>query len=110
MRASGLWHTLLGLASHDALLAHPVVGNSWEGFVVETLLKAPPRNAQCGFYRSSNGAEIDLLVDAPGLGLMATEVKKEPTAKPRQAGLSARPESHKKNTPVKASPVVGILM
>ncbi|MDP2109714.1 MAG: ATP-binding protein [Thiobacillus sp.] len=56
VRDSGLLHALLGLASHDALLAHPVVGNSWEGFVIETLLNAAPREAQYGFYRSSNGA------------------------------------------------------
>jgi predicted AAA+ superfamily ATPase len=80
---------LLGLDSHDALLAHPVVGNSWEGFVIETLLNAAPRDAQVGFYRSSNGAEIDLVVDAPGQGLMAIEVKKSPNAKPRRGFYSA---------------------
>lgn len=89
VRDSGLLHALLGLASHESLLAHPVVGNSWEGFVLETLLNAAPRNAQCGFYRSSNGAEIDLLVDAPGLGLLAIEIKKGPTAKPRRGFYSA---------------------
>jgi hypothetical protein len=89
VRDSGLLHALLGLASHDALLAHPVVGNSWEGFVIETLLNAAPRQAQYGFYRSSNGAEIDLLIDAPGLGLMAIEVKKSPNAKPRRGFYSA---------------------
>jgi len=89
VRDSGLLHALLGLASHDALLAHPVVGNSWEGFAIETLLNAAPRNAQSGFYRSSNGAEIDLVVDSPGLGLMAIEVKKGPGAKPRRGFYSA---------------------
>ena len=89
VRDSGLLHALLGLATHDALLAHPVVGNSWEGFVIETLLNAAPRNAQCGFYRSSNGAEIDLLIDAPGLGLMAIEVKKGSNTKPRRGFYSA---------------------
>jgi len=89
VRDSGLLHALLGLASHDDLLAHPVVGNSWEGFVIETLLNAVPRDAQSGFYRSSNGAEIDLLIDAPGLGLMAVEVKKGSHAKPRRGFYSA---------------------
>jgi len=89
VRDSGLLHALLGLASHDALLAHPVVGNSWEGFAIETLLNAAPRNAQSGFYRSTNGAEIDLVVDSPGLGLMAIEVKKGPSAKPRRGFYSA---------------------
>lgn len=89
VRDSGVLHALLGLDSHDALLSHPVVGNSWEGFVIETLLNAAPRNAQCGFYRSSNGAEIDLLMDTPGLGLMAIEVKKGSNAKPRRGFYSA---------------------
>jgi len=89
VRDSGLLHALLGLATHDALLAHPVVGNSWEGFAIETLLNAAPRDAQSGFYRSSNGAEIDLVVDSPGLGLMAIEVKKGPSAKPRRGFYSA---------------------
>jgi len=89
VRDSGLLHALLGLTSHDALLAHPVVGNSWEGFVIETLLNAAPREAQVGFYRSSNGAEIDLVIDAPGQGLMAIEVKRGVTAKPRRGFYSA---------------------
>jgi predicted AAA+ superfamily ATPase len=89
VRDSGLLHTLLGLDSHEALLAHPVVGNSWEGFVIETLINAAPRQAQVGFYRSSNGAEIDLVVDAPAQGLMAIEVKKSLNAKPRRGFYSA---------------------
>ncbi|GEM_PF-5335291 len=89
VRDSGLLHALLGLGTHDALLAHPVVGNSWEGFAIETLLNAAPRDAQFGFYRSSNGAEIDLVIDAPGQGLMAIEVKRGVTAKPRRGFYSA---------------------
>jgi predicted AAA+ superfamily ATPase len=89
VRDSGLLHALLGLTTHDALLAHPVVGNSWEGFVIETLLNAAPRDAQFGFYRSSNGAEIDLVIEAPGQGLIAIEVKKSPSAKPRRGFYSA---------------------
>lgn len=89
VRDSGLLHALLGLASLDALLAHPVVGNSWEGLAIETLLNVAPRQAPCGFYRSSNGAEIDLLVDAPGLGLIAIEVKRGGNAKPRRGFYSA---------------------
>ncbi len=89
VRDSGLLHALLGLATHDALLAHPVVGNSWEGFVLETLLNAAPRGTQCGFYRSSNGAEIDLVMEFPSHGVMAVEVKKSPKAKPRRGFYSA---------------------
>jgi len=89
VRDSGLLHALLGIGTHDDLLAHPVVCNSWEGFVIENLLNAAPRGCACGFYRSSNGAEIDLLIDAPGRGLIAIEVKKSPTGKPRRGFYSA---------------------
>ncbi len=89
VRDSGLLHALLGLTTHEDLLAHPVVGNSWEGFVLETLINATPRSAQVGFYRSSNGAEVDLVVDSPGLGLIAIEVKKGSSAKPRRGFYSA---------------------
>lgn len=89
VRDSGLLHGLLGLKTHEALLAHPVVGNSWEGFAIETLLNAAPRDAQVGFYRSSNGAEIDLVIDAPGQGLVAIEMKRSRSAKPRRGFYSA---------------------
>lgn len=53
------------------------------------MLNAAPRDAQAGFYRSSNGAEIDLVIDSPGLGLMAIEVKKSGSGKPRRGYYSA---------------------
>ena len=89
VRDSGLVHALLGIDSHDALLSHPVVGNSWEGFVVETLLNAAPLNTSSGFYRTSNGAEIDLLLNLPGHGLWAIEIKRGVNGKPRRGFYSA---------------------
>ncbi len=89
IRDSGLVHALLGIATADALLSHPVVGNSWEGFALETLLNAAPINTTSGFYRTSNGAEVDLLLDMPGQGVWAIEVKRGPAAKPRRGFYSA---------------------
>ena len=85
----GIYHALLGIGTHDALLSHPVVGNSWEGFALETLLNAAPINTSSGFYRTSNGAEVDLLLDMPGQGLWAIEVKRGATSKPRRGFYSA---------------------
>lgn len=62
VRDSGLVHALLGLADKDALLGHPVVGTSWEGMVIENLLDVAGRRAQASFYRTSGGAEIDLVL------------------------------------------------
>jgi predicted AAA+ superfamily ATPase len=89
VRDSGLVHALLGIGTHDALLSHPVVGNSWEGFALETLLNAAPLNTSSGFYRTSNGAEVDLLLDMPGHGLWAIEIKRGADSKPRRGFYSA---------------------
>jgi predicted AAA+ superfamily ATPase len=43
-----------------------VLGASWEGFVIENLLSLAPERSLSGFYRSSGGAEIDLLLQLPG--------------------------------------------
>ena len=89
IRDSGLVHALLGIASLDAVLAHPVVGNSWEGFVIEALLNAAPINTSAGFYRTSNGAEIDLVMDVPGYGVWAIEIKRGIASPPRRGFYSA---------------------
>ena len=61
VRDSGLVHALLGLSDLDAVLGHPIAGSSWEGFVLEQLINAAPQ-AQASFYRTSNGAEVDLVL------------------------------------------------
>lgn len=89
IRDSGLVHTLLGLGTMDALLSHPVVGQSWEGFAVETLLNAAPINTSSGFYRTGNGAELDLVLDMPGQGVWAIEIKRGLASKPKRGFYSA---------------------
>jgi uncharacterized protein len=76
VRDSGLVHALLGIADHDALLGHPVQGPSWEGHVIENVLGCVPEGGMGHFYRTSAGAEIDLLLELPGGGLWAIEVKR----------------------------------
>jgi predicted AAA+ superfamily ATPase len=82
IRDSGLLHALLNIADRDALLGHPVVGASWEGFVIENLIDAAPAFTVPGFYRTSGGAEIDLLLELPGGERWAIEVKRSRAAKP----------------------------
>ncbi len=76
VRDSGIVHTLLGLDNRDAVLGHPVAGGSWEGFVLENLLSAAPDRVNATFYRTSAGAEIDLILEMPGGKLWAVEVKR----------------------------------
>lgn len=76
VRDPGILHALLGLADMDAILGHPIAGPSWEGFVVETLVNAAPPQTAASFYRTSAGAEIDLLLTLPGNRLWAIEIKR----------------------------------
>jgi len=75
VRDSGLVHALLGLPHFDAVLGHPVAGSSWEGFVVEQLVNAAP-SAQASFYRTSNGAEVDLVLTFRNQQTWVIEVKR----------------------------------
>lgn len=76
VRDSGLVHALLGLETRDAVLGHPVAGGSWEGFVIETLINVAPDGTVASFYRTSAGAEIDLVLELTGGALWAIEVKR----------------------------------
>ena len=76
VRDSGLVHALLGLRDLDAVLGHPVVGGSWEGFVIENLLAAAPTGAKAWFYRTAVGAEIDLVLEVPPNERWAIEIKR----------------------------------
>ena len=76
VRDSGIVHALLGLRDKETLLGHPVVGSSWEGFVIETLLAAAPLETEASFYRTAAGAEIDLVLSLPGSRLWAVEIKR----------------------------------
>jgi hypothetical protein len=89
VRDSGLVHALLGIPDHNALSGHPVVGASWEGFVIENLIAAAPSRSMPSFYRTSAGAEIDLILEIPGHGLWAFDIKRSPSARPEKGFHSA---------------------
>lgn len=76
VRDSGLLHALLGIETTEHLLSHMVVGASWEGCCIENLLSCAPQGVTPYFYRTSGGAEIDLLLAWPGGELWAVEFKR----------------------------------
>ena len=76
VRDSGLVHALLNISDKEALLAHPVVGQSWECFVIENLLVCAASKVRGYFYRTGGGAEIDLLLSWPDGSLWAIEIKR----------------------------------
>jgi uncharacterized protein len=81
LRDTGLMHSLLSIETNDALAGHPTVGASWEAFCIETICQQLPANVQTYFYRTSAGAEIDLLIQPPSGNLWAVEMKRSATPK-----------------------------
>ena len=81
IRDSGILHALLNINNIDHLLAHPVLGASWEGFVIENLINVCNAH-QPYFYRTVAGAEIDLLLVSGGKPMLAVEVKRASSPRP----------------------------
>jgi uncharacterized protein len=61
LRDTGMLHCLLGVVDYDMLLGHPQLGASWEGYVIEQIIREANEGSQFYFYRTSNGAEVDLV-------------------------------------------------
>ncbi len=66
VRDSGLLHALLGVRDFHGVTGHPVLGASWEGFVMENLLVVAPCGTRASWYRTRGGAELDLVLEIPG--------------------------------------------
>jgi len=61
LRDSGILHTLLSLETEKALLGHPKLGSSWEGFALEAVLRSLRKTEeQVYFWATHSGAEVDL--------------------------------------------------
>lgn len=89
VRDSGIAHALLGIRDKEALLGHPVVGQTWESFVIETLISVSPDGSEAHFYRTAAGAEIDLVLALPGGPLWAIEIKRGSAPRPERGFYSA---------------------
>ncbi len=77
LRDSGLLHHLLRIADLDALLSHPRMGASWEGMLIEQILRSLAAQGvahEASYYRAAGGAEVDLVLTGP-FGVVPIEVK-----------------------------------
>ncbi len=77
IRDSGIVHALLNINSFNNLLGHPVVGGSWEGFVIENIMSAVPPRVQPFYYGTPGGAEIDLILEFSASEKWAIEIKRK---------------------------------
>nr|WP_246336279.1 ATP-binding protein [Flexivirga oryzae] len=74
-RDTGLLHALWGVSTPEALLQHFAVGASWESYVIDELIRRSP-DARHYFWRTSNGAELDLVVEEPSGRRVGFEIKR----------------------------------
>lgn len=76
IRDSGIVHTLLRLDDEEAVLGHPVAGFSWEGFVIENVLRVVPERTEASFYGTATKVEVDLVLELPNGQRWAVEIKR----------------------------------
>ena len=88
IRDSGICHALLEIADLNNLFGHPVVGGSWEGFVIENILGSAPDGVAAGHYRAASGAEVDLVLEH-GNERWAIEIKSSTAPKVARGFYSA---------------------
>ena len=77
LRDSGLMHHMLQIPSSKRLMSHPQMGASWEGMVIEEILRtlnAAGIDHKAYYYRTSAGAEVDLVIEGK-FGLIPFEIK-----------------------------------
>ena len=81
IRDSGLVHALLNIQSKEDLFGHAIIGASWEGHVIENLLRAAPERTQASYYRTATGVELDLVLEMPNKKIWTVEVKRSSAPK-----------------------------
>jgi len=89
VRDSGIAHALLGIRDKESLLGHPVVGQTWESFIIETLITSAPDGTDAHYYRTTNGTEVDLVLTLPDGTVWAIEVKRSSAPKAERGFHSA---------------------
>lgn len=89
IRDSGILHFLLGIESHEQLMGNPKMGASWEGFVIEQLIPQIPLNRQFFFYRTHDGAELDLVITKGGIPFCGIEIKYGSDVRPSRGNTQA---------------------
>jgi predicted AAA+ superfamily ATPase len=74
-RDSGFFHAVARLRDREDLYAHPAVGASWEAYVIEQIYRMAGKQCEYYFYRTSSGAEVDLLLLTPRSERVCIEIK-----------------------------------
>jgi uncharacterized protein len=75
VRDTGLLHALWGIDNMSALLGNHLVGHSWEGFVIQQIAISLKDDFELYYYRTQDGAEVDLIIAKGGKPMVALEIK-----------------------------------
>ncbi len=86
VRDSGILHYLQNISEKEELYGNPLIGNSWEGFVIEQIVELLPQKYQVYFYRTQNGAECDLVIAKSQKPLISLEIKYSSSPKLSKGG------------------------
>jgi predicted AAA+ superfamily ATPase len=81
LRDTGILHQLLGIPSFVELSGHPIIGASWETYVIEQIASVLPDWAEIFFYRTHDGTEADIVVTRGGIPEILIEIKYSTTPK-----------------------------
>jgi hypothetical protein len=89
LRDSGLLHRLLGISTLDQLQGSVWLGTSWEGYVIEEIIRALGKSYEFTFFRTQTGAEVDLVIKTPQGKLALIEIKYSVNPVPSKGFYSA---------------------
>lgn len=89
IRDSGILHYLSGIENIGQLFGNPKKGASWEGFVIEQIVPLLPENRKVYFYRTHDGAELDLVIVKADKALASIEIKFGSSIKPSRGNTEA---------------------
>jgi len=89
IRDSGIMHYLSGIEDMEQLSGHPKKGASWEGFVIEQIIPLLPANRKIYFYRTHDGAELDMVITKGSRPITSIEIKYGSDARPSRGNTEA---------------------
>lgn len=75
LQDTGILHRLLRIPDSDSLAGNPILGASWEGYVVEQVQRLKNKNIDLYFYRSQDGAECDVVLAKAHIPIACLEIK-----------------------------------
>ncbi len=81
LRDSGILHSIMQISNIDDLFSHPIIGASWEGFVIENIINQLDDRWEYNYYRTATQAEIDLVLRTPDNEIWAVEIKRSTAPK-----------------------------